>query len=175
MTRKIILYIASSLDGFIARENGEIDWLFDASEMDYGYNDFIQSVDTVLMGRKTYDQVLTFGEYPYKDKKSYVFTTQQKENDSNAEFVSTDISIFIEEIKKHDGQDLWLVGGAELTKYFLKNKLIDELILFIQPTLIGSGIPLFQGVQEDQQLSLKSHKTYENGMVEFRYEWNKIS
>ncbi|WP_088071904.1 dihydrofolate reductase family protein [Gottfriedia luciferensis] len=174
MARNIILYIATSLDGFIARENGEIDWLFDPSEMDYGYNEFIQKIDTVLMGRKTYDKVLTFGEYPYKDKKSYVFTTKQKENDVNVEFISTDIMPFIENLKKVDGKDIWLVGGAELTKFFLKNRLIDELILFVQPTIIGSGIPLFQDIEKDQQLTLQAHKIYENGMVEVRYEWINV-
>lgn len=70
--RKIILFIASSLDGFIARESGDIDWL--PKNTDSGYNDFYKSIDTVIMGKKTYNQVLTFGDYPYKDKKSYVFT-----------------------------------------------------------------------------------------------------
>jgi len=171
MTRKIILYIASSLDGYIARENGEIDWLFDPSDTDYGYTELMNSIDTVLMGRKTYEQVLTFGEYPYLDKKSYVFTTQPRENDSNAEFITSNISTFISQLKESEGKHIWLVGGAELTKYFLKNKLIDELILFVQPTLIGSGIPLFQGIEKDQQLNLKNQKIYENGMVELRYEW----
>ena len=85
--RKIILFIASSLDGYIARENGDIDWLPETGSS--GYDDFIKSVDTVVMGKKTYDQVLTFGGYPYKDKKSYVFTRNKNlTKDEDIEFVA---------------------------------------------------------------------------------------
>ncbi len=84
--KKIILFIASSLDGYVARENGDIDWLPQIEES--GYDDFFKSVDTVIMGKTTYDQVLTFGDYPYKDKKSFVFTRTNQNKDENAEFVS---------------------------------------------------------------------------------------
>ncbi|MFB5638475.1 MAG: dihydrofolate reductase family protein, partial [Nitrosarchaeum sp.] len=91
---KILVYIASSLDGFIARENGDIDWLPEVTES--GYDAFYKSIDTVIMGKTTYDQVLTFGVYPYKDKKSFVFSKTQQNNDENAEFVS-DVEKFVKD------------------------------------------------------------------------------
>ena len=90
--RKIILFIASSLDGYITRENGGIDWLPENTAS--GYDDFIKSVDTMIMDKTTYDQVLTFGDYPYKDKKSFVFTRTDQNKDENIEFVS-DVEKFV--------------------------------------------------------------------------------
>ena len=88
--RKIILFIASSLDSYIARPSGYIDWLF--TDQNYGYSEFFASSDTVLIGRKTYEQVLTFGEYPYKEKKTYIFTKDSSfRADTNAEFIATDV------------------------------------------------------------------------------------
>src|SRR5919199_5995017 len=92
--RKVVLFIASSLDGYIARPSGDIDWLF--TDQDYGYSEFFASVDTVLMGRKTYEQVLTFDEYPYQDVKSYVFSNNLNfQADKNVELVKEDSKNFI--------------------------------------------------------------------------------
>ena len=101
--RKIKLFIASSLDGYIAKENGSVSWL--PENADSGYGPFYSSIDTVLMGKKTYEQILTFGKYPYKDKTSYVFTrnTNQKKKDENVEFTS-DIEKFTEELISSSGK-----------------------------------------------------------------------
>jgi len=113
---KILVYIASSLDGYIAREDGSIDWLPESSES--SYDSFYKSVDTVIMGKTTYDQVLTFGKYPYKDKKSFVFTRTSKNNDDNVEFVS-DIEKFVKDDFLGAGKNIWLVGGAKILKEIL--------------------------------------------------------
>ncbi len=108
--RKIVLFIASSLDGYIARSNGDIDWLF--TDQNYGYTKFLDSIDTVLMGRKTYEQVLTFGEYPYQEKKSYVFTKNLDFQATSDVEVVTNLESFVNDLRLLDGKNIWLVGGA---------------------------------------------------------------
>ncbi|GAA4451206.1 dihydrofolate reductase family protein [Nibrella saemangeumensis] len=167
--RKLILFIATSLDGYIARTNGEVDWLL--ADEDFGYEEFYQSVDTVLLGNRTYEQVLTFGEYPYQDKTSYVFTR----NTSRAQqewvaFVSEDIIDFTRMLKEQPGGNIWLVGGANVIHPLQKAGLIDEYILFIHPTILGCGIPLFKPHTRQTELKLTSTKIYPPGLVEARYE-----
>ncbi len=123
---KVLVYIASSLDGYVARENGSIDWLPEVTES--GYDAFYKSVDTVIMGKTTYDQVLTFGEYPYKDKKSFVFTRTDQNKDENAEFLS-DVEKFVKDGFPGAGENIWLVGGAQIIASFLKQGVVDEIII----------------------------------------------
>jgi len=153
--RKMILFIATSLDGYIATEDESLDWLFEVEgEGDNGYSEFFHRVDTVLMGRKTYDWVVknTNGDFPYKDEKCYVFTRSPLENNENVQFVNEDVVSFTKELKKNDGKNIWLVGGGELIHSFLQEKLVDELIITVAPTLIGKGIPLFK--KSDVQINL---------------------
>jgi dihydrofolate reductase len=166
--RKIKLFIASSLDGFIARHDGSIDWLF--TDADYGYSDFLKSVDTVLMGRKTYDKVLTFGEYPYKDKKNYVFSQNPgvKRRHNGVEFIA-DIVEFGRELAKSDGKDIWLVGGSDVISIFLNASLLDEIVLSIHPIVLSKGIPLFKNVLMPVNLKLQNSIPYENGLVQLHY------
>ncbi|MBD2538157.1 dihydrofolate reductase family protein [Coleofasciculus sp. FACHB-SPT36] len=167
--RKVILFIASSLDGYIARQSGDIDWLF--TDQDYGYSEFFASVDTLLMGRKTYEQVLTFGEYPYKGVKSYVFTKNPLfPADSNAEVIREDITEFVEKLRQVDGKNIWLVGGSQLTHALMSQNLVDELILSIHPTILGEGIPLFDNGTISQSLNLTKCQTYDSGLVQLSYD-----
>jgi dihydrofolate reductase len=167
--RKVVLFIASSLDGYIARPSGDIDWLF--TDHDYGYSEFFGSVDTVLLGRKTYEQVLTFGEYPYEGVKSYVFTKNplfQVEN--NVELVTEDTRKFIDNLRQADGKNIWLVGGSQLTYDFMNKNLVDELILSIHPIVLGEGIPLFVNSTMPQFLKLTKCQTYSSGLVQLSYD-----
>ncbi|MBD1838328.1 dihydrofolate reductase family protein [Coleofasciculus sp. FACHB-501] len=167
--RKVILFIASSLDGYIARQSGDIDWLF--TDQDYGYSEFFASVDTLLMGRKTYEQVLTFGEYPYKGVKSYVFTKNPLfPADSNAEVIREDITEFVEQLRQVDGKNIWLVGGSQLTHALMSQNLVNELILSIHPTILGEGIPLFDNGIISQSLNLTKCQTYDSGLVQLSYD-----
>lgn len=167
--RKVILFIASSLDGYIARQSGDIDWLF--TDQDYGYSEFFASVDTLLMGRKTYEQVLTFGEYPYKGVKSYVFTKNPLfPADSNAEVIREDIKEFVEQLRQVDGKNIWLVGGSQLTHALMSQNLVDELILSIHPTILGKGILLFENGTTPQSLNLTKCQTYDSGLVQLSYD-----
>jgi len=165
--RKTVLFIASSLDGYIAKTNGSVDWL--PVNGSSGYNEFYKSIDTVIMGKKTYDQVLTFGAYPYKDKKSYVLTR------NDAQSVDEDIQLVnnVEKLTKtllaSTGSNIWLVGGAEIITIFMNLGFIDEIILSIIPVVLGSGIPLFTNLQKETKLQLIKTTEYD-ALVELHYK-----
>ena len=165
--RKIILYIASSLDGYVARGNGNIDWL-PQSDIS-GYDKFYKTVDTIIMGKTTYDQVLTFGEYPYKDKKSYVFTRRNdKKKDENVEFVSN-LDEFVKDILPNLDGNIWLVGGGQIISSFLNHGMVNEIVLSIVPVILGQGIPLFKNIQNETKLELVKTTNYEK-LVELHYK-----
>lgn len=174
-TPRIKLYIATSLDGFIARENGSIDWLTEYEKnpgTDYGYFEFYASIGAVLMGRKTYEQVLGFGDWPYEEKKAYVFTRQEEplRREKNVEFISGDIGEFARQLKENTEEDIWLVGGSQLIKIFLEQNLVQDLIIFVVPIILGSGIPLFDQIQKEIGLKLINTERYESGLVRMEYE-----
>lgn len=174
-TPRIKLYIATSLDGFIAREDGSIDWLTEYDnnpETDYGYSEFYASIGTVLMGRKTYEQVLGFGDWPYGEKKSYVFTRQKEplHLEKNVEFISGDIGKFVRQLKENTEEDIWLVGGSQLIKAFLEENLVEDFIVFVVPIILGSGIPLFDRIGKEIRLRTGKVERYENGLVRVEYE-----
>ena len=165
--RRIILNIACSLDGYIAREDGSIDWL-PTEGGDYGIKKFMDSIDTVLLGRTTYEQILTFDcDYPYSNKKNYVFSRNSGiENKNNVEFIS-DVICFSKRLVESPGKDIWLVGGAEIISIFLTAGLIDEIILSIVPIVIGSGIPLFKNMNKD--IKFETLETIEHtGLIQLR-------
>ncbi len=167
--RKVKLFIANSLDGFIARSDGNVDWLF--MDADYGMTAFYKSIDTILFGRKTYDVALSLGGAPsYKGVKNYVFShTLKNSADKNFEFVSGDIITFVESLKQSKGKDIWLMGGGELIESFMNERLIDEFILTIHPIILGEGLPLFRGSHRQIDLKLLDCKTYDSGIVQLSY------
>jgi dihydrofolate reductase len=168
--RKIILYIASSVDGYIARPDGSVEWL--PTDQDYGYQAFLDSIDTVLLGRKTYQQVLTFGPYPYSQQRSIIFSKQNLENlPANAEIVPDIRPDFIQNLRSQPGKDIWLVGGAEIVGQFLAIRMVDRLILSICPTLIGRGIPLFLPQPLERNLKLLSAQTFDSGLLQISYDF----
>jgi dihydrofolate reductase len=125
---KLRLYIAASLDGYIAGPNGEIDWLDAGGDLDYGYTDFYASIDTTLMGNSTYQLTLSVPEFPYPDKTNYVFTRKARPPDTeHARFVSGDIGGFVRSLKEEPGGDIWLVGGGQVNTVMLNEGLIDEV------------------------------------------------
>jgi len=166
--RKIKLFIASSMDGYIAKEDGSVNWL--PENTDSGYDQFYNSIDTVLMGKKTYEQILTFGKFPYKDKTSYVFTRNpnQKKKDENVEFVSK-VEEFTNKLISSSGKDIWLVGGSDIASTFLNNKFVDELILSVIPLVLGKGIPLFKNIKEEIKLELIKTTEYTK-LIELSYK-----
>jgi dihydrofolate reductase len=167
--RKLILFIATSLDGFIAGPKGEIDWLF--TDQDYGYAEFYSTIDTVVMGRKTYDVSLSFGENSYPGTQAFVFSrTRDGERDDHATFVSGDISRFVTTLKFQTGRNIWLVGGGEIIRPLLQDDLIDEFRIFVHPIVLGSGIPLFPAPLSMKTLNFKECHAFGTGLVRLSYE-----
>lgn len=172
--RKLVLFISASLDGYIARPDGGVDWLF--TDHDYGYDAFYASVDAILMGRRTYDQVLSAGDYPYAGKHAYVFSTRPLSwVNEHVEAVSEDAASFITQLKHAEGGPIWLVGGAALIKTCLERDLIDEFIVSFHPLILGGGIRLFPTIESGRRLSLLSVETFDSGLVQVRYERQRKS
>jgi len=170
--RKLVLYIATSLDGYIATKDDSLEWLFKTEgEGDNGYSDFYDTVDTILIGRRTYDWVIEKenGKFPYRNKKCYVFSNSTSGKNENVEFINDDIVDFTNKIKREDGGNIWIVGGSNLLYFFIKERLVDEFIISIAPTLIGSGIPLFKELDFELQLELKGLRKF-NQFAELHYE-----
>lgn len=175
MSRKIKLFIAASLDGYIAAEDESLQWLFDVEgEGDNGYAEFYHTIETVLMGRKTYDWLIRqdLEKFPYENKECYVFTRILDKNSEHVIFTNEDVTDFINSLKEKDGKDIWVVGGGGLLHSFLKENLVDELILTVAPTLLGKGVPLFKEKDIQIDLILKNVRKF-NQFVELHYEVKK--
>ena len=171
--RKIILYIATSLDGYLATEDDSLEWLFKTDgEGDAGYSEFYETVDTILMGRRTYEWIINMeGEnFPYNNKDCYVFSKTVSGENENVKFVHEDIVSFVNKLKEAEGKHIWIVGGGELLHFFLKERLVDEFIITIAPTAIGKGIPLFKEAEFEFELTLKDMKRF-NQFAQLHYEW----
>lgn len=163
----VTLYIATSLDGFIADENGGIDWL-ENPEMheegeDYGYSEFIKGIDVTFMGRKTYDQVQGFGEWHYSEKDNFIFTSRPGINAEHGKAV-TSLEEVMDEIKR---KNCWLIGGESLNSEFLKMDLIDLIILTTMPVFLGKGIPLFTETMDPSKFSSQKHLMYPKGVAQY--------
>lgn len=166
---KIILYIASSIDGYIAREDGSIDWLKPYEGVEAGYEEFLKGISTVIMGNTTYKQVLTFGEFPYKGKDTIVFTRDRsKTKDENVRYFSGDPRDLLANLSPYEG-DIWLVGGSSIIDEFRKRDLIDEYIITWIPILLGRGIPLFREGSSERKLDLVESKRFDKGMIQIDY------
>lgn len=172
--RNVVLYIALSLDGYIADEKGGIDWLggqeSDAPEDD-SYHDFIAGIDTVIMGHTTYQQIVTELSpeiWPYKGLETFVLTRQPQQNASQVTFVNQPADHLVETLKQEHGRSIWICGGANVVTQLLKKDMIDEFHLTIIPTLLGGGTRLFAGHGTEIPLRLLSSSS-KNGMVSCIY------
>jgi dihydrofolate reductase len=170
---KIILYIAQSLDGFIADESGGVGWLNEylKPDEDYGYKAFYQSLGAVILGSKTYEDTVRFN-YWYRDVVGYVFTSRRLPVPEgwNPLFQEGDPTPLVRELRQKE-KDSWLVGGAGLVTSFLNAGLVDELILSIIPEIITKGIPLFQNIGEWKKLRLQDCTRFKYGVVQLRYSF----
>jgi dihydrofolate reductase len=172
--RKLILYIATSVDGFIAGKDGSVSWLDQFSEEggpDYGFHQFLDEIDTTIMGNATYQQIAGWDiHWPYEGKHSYVLSSQMHENNQNVEFISKNHLGFIKELKQAPGKSIWLVGGGATARFLMEESMLDEIRLFVMPVVLGDGIPLFTGVKNQINLNSSRGKVHENGVVEVFYE-----
>jgi dihydrofolate reductase len=165
--RKIILNVAVSLDGHIEGPNGEYDWCF--TDSDYGMTEFLQNTDAIFFGRKSYELFMASFSHMWNDRKHYVFSRTLRSLPTEAVLINDDIETEVLELKKKEGKDIWLFGGASLTTSLLNKNLIDELILSIHPVILGSGKALFTGIEKRTWLKLTDSKTYESGLVQNHY------
>lgn len=164
--RKIILNLAVSLDGYIAGPKGEYDWCL--TDDDYGMTSFLESVDTLLIGRKTFDLLIEYGD-PYPDKTNYVFSTRLKNSDyKNVTIVNEDIISFADKLRKQDGKNIWLFGGAQIAYPLYDQNMIDQMVLSVHPVLLGGGIPLFRPGYR-RNLKLTDCTRYPSGLVQLTY------
>ena len=176
--RKIIVQIATSADGFIARSDGSVDWLDRPSPKgNYGMGAFYKSIDTILWGRKTCDMALDFQKKGIPGSafdtrvKNYVFTRGPLPSAAPAgvEFVNEPIKAFTNRLRGKKGKDIWMMGGAGIIAAFLDEGEIDEFIISIIPTFIGEGIPLIAPARRTVQLKLISSTKFSDGVVSLHY------
>jgi dihydrofolate reductase len=170
--RKVIVYVATSADGFIARSDGSIDWLNRPQTAgDYGMGAFRRSIDSIVLGRKTYEFGLQHGARFGTKPKHYVFSRNPTGLvvAPGVEFVSEGPAEFAKRLRAKPGKDIWMMGGAELIGAFIDQGQIDEFIIHVIPTLIGEGIPLMAQQRREIQLRLRSTKSYSDGVVRLHY------
>ena len=168
MSRQVKLFFATSVDGFIAGPSGELDWLIE--DQDYGYEEFISNVDTLIMGRRTYDMIANFAEWPYGDRKIYVLSTRESNpDDDRVTFSNYPVEQFIEGLICQPGKDIWIVGGMAIIDAAFCHDLIDEISLNIHPVALGAGVPMFPNGDRRIHLSLISHHLFEKGLISVRY------
>ncbi len=171
--RKVILYISMSLDGYIAQPNDNLGFLSIVEEdgQDYGYNDFVKTVDTVILGRKTYDKIISMGfDFPHSDKETYIITRTPRPNISSLNFYTNDLKSLVYKLKSKKGKNIYCDGGAEIVNELLKNDLIDEFIISIIPILVGNGTKLFKDGRPEIKIELISTKYFEKGLTQLHYK-----
>lgn len=176
--RNIIVYIATSADGYIARPDGNVDWLNrPPTAGDYGMKAFYRSIDTILWGRKTYEVALGFQKEGVKGAdfdpkvKNYIFSRKLHQRlTPGVEFVNEPVPTFAKRLRAIPGKDIWMMGGAGIIASFLDEGQIDEFIIHVIPTFIGEGIPLVRPRHRDVPLALKSLRRFSDGVVRLHYE-----
>jgi len=168
--RKLILQVAVSLDGLIEGPNGEFDWCF--MDQDYGLNDFFKQIDTLFIGRKTYELMLSMGENAspgFPKFKEYIFSRTLEKVKDDAILIKDDVELKVKKIKNETGKDIWLFGGGSLTTSLMNLNLVDELWLAVHPLVLGGGKPLFTNLNKPVELKLMDIKTYSTGLVFLKY------
>lgn len=171
MARKLILFIAASLDGYIAKEGDDLEWLLHTDgEGDNGYMEMYERIDTLIMGKRTYDYVMEHTDsFPYPDKTCYVYSNSEKGTTEHVAFVNEDVVSFTHKLQQEEGSNIWVAGGAAILDAFMKARLIDEYIITITPHILGSGVPLFLVNNPEIHLVLKETKRY-GQFVQMHYE-----
>ena len=172
---EVVYYVAASLDGYIATSDGGIEWLspFEGKEgkgEDYGYAAFYASIDAVLLGRRTYEQCLTFGEWLYRGKPCWVFAHGgMKITEPHVTLTNQDPHQMVSELQARKLQRAWLVGGGELAGSFRREGLISEYIVSVVPVILGAGISLFASGGAQEALKLVGTNAHPSGIVQLRY------
>lgn len=173
--RTLIIYIATSLDGYIAKPNDDLSFLklVEKEGEDYGYAEFTATIDTIILGRKTYDWVLKeigSSHYDNGDRNVYVITRTERPSIGKTTFYTGNLTELVQRLKSGNGKNIYCDGGAEIINELLKNDLIDEFIISIIPVLVGNGTRLFKDNRPEQELELVSSKSFETGLTQLHYK-----
>ena len=172
MNRKLFVYIAASLDGFIAKPGDDLSFLsvVEKDGEDYGYASFMETIDTVIMGRKTYDWVMKHvPQFSHADKNTYIITRTPKPATGNTIFYTGDLKDLVANLKLSGGKNIFCDGGAEIISELVKEDLVDEYIISIIPILVGNGKRLFNDGRPEQMLELISVNQFEKGLAQLHY------
>lgn len=170
--RKLIVYIAASIDGYIAKPGDDLGFLSIVQKEgeDYGYHAFIKTIDTIVLGRKTYEWVMKqVSVFPHADKETYVVTRTAQPNIGLTQFYTGELPALIKSLKEKEGKNIFCDGGAETIHTLLKENCIDEFILSVIPIMVGDGIRLFKEGRPEQGWELVSAKHFETGLVQLHY------
>lgn len=166
--REIILYVAQSIDGYIAREDGSVDWLNPYNNSEFDFASFFDSIDICIMGRRTYEQIvysLAPENWPYTGKEVIVLSSQKIEDEN---ITSMNVDELLETVEHSTGK-IWIVGGSMLLRFFLENNLIDKMMITTIPILLGKGISLFTQIDAEQTYKVSKVNDY-SGLIEVTYE-----
>lgn len=173
--RTLSIFIAASLDGYIAKPNDDLSFLklVEKEGEDYGYAEFTANIDTIIIGRKTYDWVLGkigASHYDNGERNVYVITRNEKPGVGKTTFYTGDLTELVQQLKRENGKNIYCDGGAEIVNELLKNDLIDELIISVIPVLVGNGTRLFEDGRPEQQLEFLGAKTFDTGLTQLHYK-----
>jgi len=176
--RKLALFIATSLDGYIAKPNDDLSFLklVEKEGEDYGYAEFTANIDTILLGRKTYDYVLKVigtSHYDNGQQEVYVMTRTARPGVGKTTFYTGNLTELVQRLKSEPGKNIYCDGGAEIVNELLQYDLIDEMIISVLPVLLGKGTRLFKDNRPEQQLELVCAKTFETGLTQLHYKRNR--
>lgn len=170
--RKLVIYIASSVDGYIAAPNDDLSFLqrVEKEGEDYGYSEFIKTIDTIVLGRTTYEWVSKNVPGHYGEKRTFVITHQEKPAEGNVTFYSGDLKELVQKLKEEDTEKhIFCDGGASIVNQLLKEDVVDELTVSLIPVLLGKGVRLFPDGRPEQALELQSAKSFDTGLVQLYY------
>ena len=171
--RKIIVHIAASADGYIARSDDDLEWLTSrpAPKGFYGMNAFMKTIDTTLFGRKTYEASLKLGVPFGQNSGAIVFSRQPRPADAptGVEFVNESIGPYVERLRARPGKDIWLMGGGDLIASFLDARAVDQFVISVVPVFIGDGIPLIARRHRHTRLDLVGTERFDDGLVQLHY------
>ena len=168
---KVILYIATSLDGYIAKPDHDLSWLaaIKQEDEDYGYQDFLNNIDSILMGNRSFEVINHFGKWPYVGKRCFVASHSPISMVHDSVTFVTDPAHTIKQLKSEAKGNIWLLGGADLADSLLRLDLVDEMIISTVPILLGQGIRLFSAPLPQLNLTLLTSQTYSSGLVQSHY------
>jgi dihydrofolate reductase len=178
--RKLLLFIATSLDGYIAKPNDDLSFLklVEKEGEDYGYAEFTSNIDTIILGRKTYDYVLKeigSSQYDNGQRDVYVITRTAKPGIGRTVFYTGKLNELVQQLKSETGKNIYCDGGAEIINELLQHDLIDELTISVIPILLGNGTRLFKDNRPEQLLEFVSAKSFETGLTQLHYKRNRQS